>query len=175
MENVTDALKIAAWVLVFVLALSISISAFGQAKIASDAIISYRDRENDFFYVEDSNASRTVGIETIIPSMYRAAKENYKIVFSDISLYSENGEYIKELDFARINIGSYNDRDLFIKCILYGKEEYQENKFSNIEFNEDGIYQTIADNTFKENLGEENFDNTDLNKTKKRIITYTKN
>ena len=32
MENAAEALKLAAWVLIFVVALSISVNAFGQAK-----------------------------------------------------------------------------------------------------------------------------------------------
>ena len=45
MENVTDALKIAAAVLIFVLALSISINAFSEARITAKTILDYKDRE----------------------------------------------------------------------------------------------------------------------------------
>ena len=44
MENVADALKIAAEVLIFVLALSFSINDFGEARIASRTILDYKDR-----------------------------------------------------------------------------------------------------------------------------------
>lgn len=86
MENVADALKMAAAVLVFVLALSISINAFGEARQSSQIILDSRDREYDYTYVENAESTqRIVSAETIIPSIYRAYKENYKIVFKDKS------------------------------------------------------------------------------------------
>ena len=86
MENATDALKMAASVLMFVLALSISINAFGEARQTSQIILDYRDREYDYTYVENNGTTqRIVGAETIVPSIYKAYKENYKIVFKDRS------------------------------------------------------------------------------------------
>lgn len=178
MENVTEALKMAAWVLVFVLALFVSISAFGQARVASDAIISYRDRENDYIYVENNNkANREVGIETIIPSMYRIYKENYKIKFN-FTIYKKDGENISEIDLEKETL-SEEQKELFVKCILYGNKE-KEGNFKNIEF-DDGIYEELKKYTFIEELGEyyqgedsENDSVSENNKTKKRVITYTK-
>ena len=54
MENAADALKIAASVLIFVLALSISINAFSQARVASQTVLEYSDREYDYTYVATS-------------------------------------------------------------------------------------------------------------------------
>ena len=92
MENVTDALKMAAAVLIFVLALSISINAFGEARITATTILEYKDREYDYTYVEENKDSegnsitqRIVGAETIVPAIYKAYRENYKIVFKDKS------------------------------------------------------------------------------------------
>ena len=45
MENAADALKMAAWVLIFVVALSIIINAFGMARQTTDILISYNDNE----------------------------------------------------------------------------------------------------------------------------------
>ena len=45
MENAADALQMAAAVLVFVLALSISINAFGEARQTAQTILDNRDRE----------------------------------------------------------------------------------------------------------------------------------
>ena len=85
MENAADALQMAAFVLIFVLALSISINAFGEARQTSQIILDYKDREYDYTYVEDNGETteRIVSAETIIPSIYKAYKENYKIVFKD--------------------------------------------------------------------------------------------
>lgn len=175
MENVTEALKMAAWALVFVLALSVSISAFGQARVASDAIISYRDRENDYIYVESTGTNRKVGIETIIPSMYRIYKENYKIKFN-FDIYKKDGKEIREIDLEKETL-SQEQKELFIKCILYGNKEKNGN-FENIEFH--GIYNTLKYNNFTESLGEyyqgedlENDSISENNKIKKRVITYT--
>lgn len=89
MENITEALQMAFGVLVFVVALSISINAFGEARQTSQIILDYRDREYDYTYVEDNGGTteRIVSAETIIPSIYKAYKENYKIVFKQ-----RNGE-----------------------------------------------------------------------------------
>ena len=81
MENAADALKMAAWVLIFVVALSIIINAFGMARQTTDILISYNDNEYYTDYVEQGSTERKVGYETIIPAIYRAYKENYKIIF----------------------------------------------------------------------------------------------
>ena len=51
MENAVDALKMAAGVLVFVLALSISINAFGQVRVVATEILSYSDSEYNTDYI----------------------------------------------------------------------------------------------------------------------------
>ena len=80
MENATDALKMAAAVLVFVMALGIGISSFSQARAAADTLISYTDRDSVTQYAEDiGTKTRFVGKETIVPTIYRAYKENYRI------------------------------------------------------------------------------------------------
>lgn len=85
MENAADALRIGAWVLIFVLALSVSINALTQAKQAADKIIMYNDREYDYSYITGNNANtqRTVSIQTIVPTIYRAYKENYKVILDE--------------------------------------------------------------------------------------------
>ena len=50
MENAADALKLAAWVLIFVLALSIAMNAFSTTRAASNAILSYKDREYESIF-----------------------------------------------------------------------------------------------------------------------------
>ena len=85
MENAVDALKIAGSVLLFVMAISVAILSFGQVRQVSDVILDYRDRETVYidgnYYYEASGTERSVGLETIIPTIYRAYFENYKIVF----------------------------------------------------------------------------------------------
>lgn len=151
MENAADALKMAAAVLIFVLALSISINAFSEVRQVSQIILEYNDREYEYTYVEENkddsgnvSTERLVGIETIIPSIYKAYKENYKIVFdipdssttnNKISLYQKrnaiNGAWDDKnyIDLERESLaGGEEQKRIFINAILYGKNynNYQE-------------------------------------------------
>ena len=51
MENAADALQMAAAVLIFVLALTIAINSFSQARQTAQLILDYNDREYDYTYV----------------------------------------------------------------------------------------------------------------------------
>lgn len=85
MENAVDALKMAGAVLLFLMAISVSIVAFGMARQASDDVLDMSDREtvyiNGDYYYETTGFERSVSLETIIPAIYRAYSEQYKIVF----------------------------------------------------------------------------------------------
>ena len=83
MENVTEALKIAFGVMMFVLALTLSISSFSQAREAIDNVIMMKDREQEYTYVETAAnlKNRLVSSETIIPTIYKAYKENFSVEF----------------------------------------------------------------------------------------------
>lgn len=89
MENAVEALKMAGSVLIFVLALSVAILAFSQTREAIDTVLKYSDREywtiegdERFYYLADgSDTERYVGLETIIPTIYRANSEGFDIVF----------------------------------------------------------------------------------------------
>lgn len=136
MENAADALQMAAFVLIFVLALSISINAFGEARQTSQVLLDYRDREYDYTYIEANNPDETkriVGAETIIPSIYKAYKENYKIVFNNIGddgLYKKRppsgiGNYqpVYHIDLENNDIlvlGTDKQKEDFIEYLLYG-------------------------------------------------------
>ena len=76
-------------VLLFVIAISVIILSFNQARITADTILDYRDRETyyingDYYYKASNNLVRQVGLEAIIPSIIRAYTENYKIVFEGL-------------------------------------------------------------------------------------------
>lgn len=197
MENATDALKMAAAVLIFVLALSISINAFGEARRTSQVILDYRDREYDYTYITSGTTQRQVGLETIIPSIYKAYKENYKIIFDIQNINDKNGLYSKKnenskydeinyIDLEKEVLGSDKQKEEFIKAIIYGKDsisaEYKK-EFSDLGINlkDEGIYDRIKCKKVTEKLGvyyqedmQTGGSNTpDANKTKKRVITYT--
>lgn len=146
-ENIADALKMAGSVLLFVMGLSIAILYFSQARETIDAVLSYSDRESltiennpRFYYLSaEGDTNRYVGKETIIPALYRAYKENYKIVFEfndDYYLFENSaGEKTKEIDLAKQSIGSDEASRQFLDGIIYGKDE-SGNKLNDTNFKE---------------------------------------
>lgn len=199
-ESIADALKMAAAVLIFVVALSISINALGEARQTAQIVLDSQDREYDYTYVEDNGETqRIVGAETIIPSLYKAYRENYKIVFDtqkllarDKGLYQrrqEDGNYLPvfSIDLEEDVLGSDADKEEFIQAILYGPSQDTKAKFLTnfrIILNDEGIYDIINRNryTFIEKLGvyyqeelQASPNLSDANKMKKRVITYADN
>lgn len=206
MENAAEALKMAFGVLVFVLALSISVNAFSEARQVSQTIINYRDREYDTTYVDEysyTDASgnlitqRVVSLETIIPTMYRAYKENYKIIFDFGTYYTEGlfkqinhttniYEPVNYIDEKDQTLGGDKQQMEFITDILYGTTDTT--KYNGRRLNTTGLYDIIKDREwkFKESIGLyyeaeqiENGEDPDVdvsvplaNREPKRVITY---
>ena len=86
MENAAEALIIAFAVMMFVMALTLSISSFSQANTAVKAIVDMTDSEAEYTYVEPSEKlTRIVGIETVISTIYSSSNENIEIHFIDES------------------------------------------------------------------------------------------
>lgn len=83
MENAVDALKMAFAVMVFVMALSITMFMFSQARETADIVLHKTDITSFMEYEEANQDSenRVVGLETIIPTLYKYYKENYTVVF----------------------------------------------------------------------------------------------
>lgn len=97
MENASDALIMAGEMLIFIVALTVCISSFTKVRVQIDKIVGQKEtvqmaknEENQEYvnYIKSKkeNSIKLVGAETLIPSMYRAIKENYVI-------------YIKLLDY----------------------------------------------------------------------------
>lgn len=209
MENAVDALHMAASVLIFVLALTISINAFGQARQTADMLVSYNDREYSYTYVEENKDSsgnvlteRLVGLDSIIPSIYKAYRENYKIVFENSEsvldnnegLYkkrnNETGEYepVFQIDLENESLAGEEQKLEFLMAIIYGNKidnfdsvSDRVRNNSGITLNNEGLYDKINNRKFKEDIGiyyqEEaggvGEDVPEANKTEKRVITYT--
>lgn len=204
MENAADALKIAGAVLIFVLAVSIILLAFGQVREASDTILDYKDRETEYidgsYYYEAIGTERNVNLETIIPSIFRAYLENYKIVFEGLDnpiykITNKDGDTIEKytLDLETNQNKTYNNVVLatneqkaeFIKGILFGdfnndKIKFQQTYHINLDSCE-SIYEQLTGavrqgKNITEYLGVyyENDDPNvpDVMKNEKRVITY---
>lgn len=162
MENASEALLMAFAVLIFVLALSLGISSFSLARQTTQAIVDMTDREFDYTYVDfdSENTSRIVGIETIIPTLYRAYRENFIVRF-----YQTNGEafpvYRKkvrniltetnEINLEKEAVANQDKATLFVDCLLYGNLEKNFNTCKNLS--SINFYDTIKGMKFKEELG----------------------
>ena len=140
MENAVDALKMAAAVLIFVLAISIAILSFGQAREAADTILDYRDRETLFingnYYYKATGTERKVGLETVFPAIIRAYLENYKVVFEGLDKpiykvilndgtrldrYTLDLESNSNNNYKNVILANDEAKSEFLCGILYGK------------------------------------------------------
>ena len=91
MEDVAEAIKMAFGVFIFVIGLTVAIRMFTLARTTSYAVLGWKDKSSD--YVEDyeqagnniASEYRIVGLETIIPTLYKYSKENYVIRFRKAS------------------------------------------------------------------------------------------
>ena len=143
MENVADALRMAADVLVFIMALGISILSFSQAKQTAQVIVQYTDREYTTQYAEDigvDHKDRIVGVESIIPTIWRSFNEDIRVVIyendtgnpdtstpMDLFTLREEGTTtftpVNYVDLETISIGAEGyTRNNFIMTLLYGKD-----------------------------------------------------
>lgn len=177
MENVVEALKIAFAVMMFVMALSLSVFSFSKANSAVTAIINMRDRETEYTYVnpieksgQTSSYVRTVGVEDIVPTLYRAYQTNFEIYFlkadgTPLEIYEKiDGEMTHHIDGSEV-FASLEESMQHLNEILEGKN------------GADGLYKILSGKRFIEELGEyyqNDSENTpEANKVIKRVITYT--
>lgn len=88
MENGVDALLIAFAILIFIIALAVSLNTLAQAKSTADVVLFYSDRENfqTPLKADPLNASdggRVVGEDTVIATIARCAKEKFSVKIID--------------------------------------------------------------------------------------------
>lgn len=90
MENAVDALKMAFGIIVFVIAIALAVSVIGQARVASEVVFHSSDKTEFYEYATENtvtdvtqNGDRIVGIETIIPTIHRYAKEQFAVTIFD--------------------------------------------------------------------------------------------
>lgn len=108
MENAVDALKMAAAVLIFVIAIGSSFSLFGTAKSTADSIITMRDKQSYLEAAELDNG--------ILYTSSSKIKENYndenKVKESDIQGVTTKGDRIVKVE------------DVISTIYRYSKEKY---------------------------------------------------
>lgn len=193
MENAAEALKMAGFMLLFIIALSITMITLTQAKTTADSLVKNQDRQQAYQYIEvtgdlSKSLSRTVTLADIIPTLYRYAQEDYAVQFynadgSPMNLYKSG-----QKNASGTNIWK-NDLDLDTEHWLEnGETRYEEwrGNTTKIKQHVDDVVKTLLkdyrNKNFEERLGttedyEESQDTNelvpDINKQYKRIITYT--
>ncbi len=154
MDNLIDALKIVLAVFAFVLALSVAILMFSQLNETSKIILHSSDITNYYEYEIATNEeqSRIVGLETIIPTLYKYYKENYTILFlkadgSPLPLYN-----------SQTNIKGWAQKGIIGKYYTADKNRYESfdnNSVCSFDVDEETLrYEpwTGSTNDFKKNL-----------------------
>lgn len=110
MENAVDALKIVFAVFIFTMALSLTMYMFSRARETADIVLHSSDITEYMQYEEvtDADGNRIVGIESIIPTLYKYTKENYTVVFRNangnfMELYKTNAPGTNNINSNWIN------------------------------------------------------------------------
>ena len=192
MENAVEALKMAGFMILFIIALSITMITLTQAKTTADSLVKNQDRQQSYQYIEvtgdlSKSLSRTVTLADIIPTLYRYAQEDYAVQF-----YTSSGSPLYIYESGQIKNGVHvkkNDLDLDTEHWLEnGETRYEEwrGNTTKIKQHVDDVVEFLLANyknsNFEEKLGttedyEESQDTNelvpDINKQYKRIITYT--
>lgn len=155
MENAVEAIKMAFAVMVFVMALSVSMISFNKAKATSDVVLYAKDETNYYDYegaTGKAAENRIVGIETIIPTLYKYYKENYTVVFRK-GTYNEEGTF-SNLEPLRVYKTSSKPKTT-AEIQLWGKnyDTIMQNKYSN--FFTDSYSEKLSTEIFSFDLEEE--------------------
>lgn len=81
MESAAEALRLAFAVFIFVMALSVAMFMFSQARETAEIVLESSDKQRYYEPIETGTENRIVGFETVIPTVYKYDKERYKITF----------------------------------------------------------------------------------------------
>ena len=90
MENITEALKMAAAILLFVGALSLTIATFTKVRQTSSAVMENSEKNISFYDNIDYSSEKVVGLETVVTNCYLYYKNYNTILFYTGSLDSDN-------------------------------------------------------------------------------------
>ncbi|MBR3003332.1 MAG: hypothetical protein IKF38_07275 [Clostridia bacterium] len=192
MENAAEALKMAAWVLIFVVALSITMNALTHVKQSVDTIMVDVDREYSTQYLDGTTAGeRIVSAKDVVSTVYRVYKNARYIVQFPFNIYydTKNKKDVNTLSISQAKLND-KEKDYFIKRIMTGKptdEKIGEKKIEELlndynykfidnfkiydELNKNG--KKIVEKTgiyFKQEL--DNSESTNAKKDEIRVIKY---
>lgn len=133
MEDAVQALKMAFAVFVFVIAISVAFYVISKAKATSETIFYVSDKTNYYDNVEsNSNVTRTVGLETVIPTLYRYYRENFMVQIMDqygkvLQVFDTTTEW-EVSNAAKVIANKRNDRQKIL-ISLYGDNNKPTNMF----------------------------------------------
>lgn len=121
MENAVDALKMGFAVIVFVMALTIAVMMFSQLNQVSKMVVSSSDITKYYEYEipKDEEQTRIVGLETIIPTLYKYYKENYTVLF-----LNEKGDPLNLYD-SQTNRALWSQKGAIAKYYTTNENEYE--------------------------------------------------
>lgn len=190
MENASDALIMAGEVLIFIIALTICISSFTTLRVGIDNTIDQTEtikfaKDSDlyvnFIQSKEDGATRIVGAETVVSSMYRAIKEDFTMYLKLKDRTFDNvknklKDSITEKDDEGNVIESYkilyDENNKSIKITIASDANYRSNALL-----KNGLYDIIKGKEFEEYIGEYQEKTNEAvsseNKQTKRIITYS--
>ena len=159
MENAVKALEMAFAVMIFIIALSVSMYAFNNAKKTSDIMLYAQDKTNYYEYQGAKGKTaedRIVGLETIIPTVYKYYKENYTVLFRQGNYNTQTGElsnlrYLKIYDTPSKSKSSTNGVVLWGPSNTY--DTLMQNKYA--QFFDGGYTQSLNTEIFSFDLEEE--------------------
>lgn len=149
MENAVEALKMAFAMMVFIIAISVSIISFNKVKETSDLVLYTKDETNYYEYqgaIGKVAENRIVGLETIIPTLYKYYKENYTILFRQGNYNTETGE-LSNLEYLRIYTTPSSYKTKNNKSYLWGKQDGDQSSYDTLMQNK---YQNYFTNGYQE-------------------------
>ena len=115
MENAVNALKMGGALMIFVLAFTLIMNMFSQAKHTMDTVMYGIDESNYYQHVSatDANVTRKVGVETIIPTLYTYVTNSddairINIIAKDNELLQVFDSEIESIVEEKSNVSEYS-------------------------------------------------------------------
>lgn len=149
MENAVEALKMVFGVMVLVMALSVSMISFNKVKATSDLVLYTQDETNYYEYqgaTGKAAENRIVGLETIVPTLYKYYKENYTVLFRQGNYNTETGEF-SNLTYLPVYTTPSSYKTSNKKTYLWGKEDGEQSTYDTLMQNK---YQNYFSSGYKE-------------------------
>lgn len=185
-DNLSDAIILAGAILIFIVALTVSMSSFTTMTEQIDTIIQHdykldlvTDENGNFinYHTSDSDV-REVGVETVVSSMYRVPKENYVVYIAGFNVSEITDLKNKGIVFVNLNDEQfYNDDSIAYKDVIKISISGANSNIGKILNSTEGdLYNVLKNKKFKEYLGVYQLKTDDsveeINKTTYRVITY---